>query len=1734
MTQGDATRKRQRRLAVALARTIVASLAASVAASLALVIAVALPSGRDALARSAIAAYLASKGCRLEQADLTIGGGVLGVRGLVVSEGGRPFFDADDVRITYGARDRAFGVSSVRVVKPQLFVHRASDGSYDVSRFAGSGPSSSSSGGAPVRMRLDIAGGSVTVVSDAAPASTARLIALREVDVRADVDQGGHSSARASLTFAGAPSGSGLKATFDENDAARIARAKVVVRGAQLAPLVDVPVSSSAFVVEHGIADMRIDGYAIGWDAAAGPQWRFVGAGTIGDGALRTLPLTRPVERIAGRVAMFDGTLEFEGVRGDAGGVPLEAGGSLELFPDVRLGLRVDGRGPLDRVRSLLAFSSKLPLAGDVAMGITLAGVPSSPHVDIEARGTGATRYGAASVEGLAASAYYHDGHVAVRSFAAHVGSLSLHGDGDIDMTAAPVAGDFVVVGHGRSREIPVLADVEPKGTTSALLTFSGPLMKLSGSGFASTSGGEQQVRALASAGAGGVEFASILRDRKGGELVALGELGRGADSPTAIDLYAQRYHARSNGALVDIPGITRRSIGWPRAAATITGYAFVRGAQSMPSAAVSLSGDDVRIGGRQVGHVVIGASGRGGLIGIDRVAVNGPAIHVESAGAARIFPGGGGRIGIAAALGGSVGGDIGKITGSKAARGRIDASFGGVARGSSWLAEIDATSPDRTVRVGGLPVRDLRAVVGSDRGDVVVYGASADVADGHIDAQGTLPGTRAGSLSIAVRGLDLASQHVVALPIANGAVVAIGRVGGTAASPDVSGSGALVDGSYAGVPLAADADVSYRGGSLAVIGARVVGANSFAAVDGRIDAVTSSSPRVALDASVPEADLATLSAAFGPASAPLGGIASAHVRAAGPLRDPAISGEFSSGAGTIGGVGFTDLDASIDAGRGYVDVRHGGMTFGSSRIALSGRAGDGGAAIRVASAHVDLDDFNDFFDGKDVLEGSGRLDVAISDIPGDDRASGSLALDSASIESVPLGTVSGRVSRVGGDLEIAAEERGPIAASVVDFRIPPQSGGRPSASVRGEVSRLDLAALAPYVGLEDARLHGIAHGSFAGSTSARGVRGSLTFGLRGASVHGVALRDASGGATYADGSIALHRLRVAIDGASAVVDGSVDASRRIRAHADVAVDDLHALSAFSAHPMPIGGSAVASIDADGPIALPALRARVSASDGQIRHVRFDSVTAAAAFDRGMLTTNGSIQLADDRGTLAFSGSVPVQTKPFRVGPNDKPIAFDARLDGLGVGALDPLIGHGVSAAGRAAGSVRVRGSAGRPNVSGALHLDGVTVSSTYDRVPLSSIVAEIDLANDSIELKRLHGVAGSGTLDARGGAHIVPATAIRKYASLQYAFGMQLHGADIDVPDVMKGTVDAQLGFTKPGAVPYFYGGAQFTHTTIPFATILALASKHETSSGDTEGIPGLPPIEPHHIVVYGGPVFGDDLDHVERPTPPPTPPPAIAVVPSSVGLDLKVVAGQDVSVNGLLDVTGHGEVDVGGTTSSPTLDGVLTAVRGRAGFLNTDFQLLDGAVVFKKKDGLIPDVTADAVTHTEDADVTVSTYGRIDQLHTDLESDPPMDENAIVATLLHVPQINSALASSHGEQQSAFGVSPGDLVSGAIAGQILGALNIGLEQVFNLEEVDFGLDPLGRPELEVRKQVSPRAYTLYRTTFSVPPAQALGIAYQVRRAIQVELTQSQMTPGALGTYALPQTSLMVKLTFH
>jgi autotransporter translocation and assembly factor TamB len=427
-------------------------------------------------------------------------------------------------------------------------------------------------------------------------------------------------------------------------------------------------------------------------------------------------------------------------------------------------------------------------------------------------------------------------------------------------------------------------------------------------------------------------------------------------------------------------------------------------------------------------------------------------------------------------------------------------------------------------------------------------------------------------------------------------------------------------------------------------------------------------------------------------------------------------------------------------------------------------------------------------------------------------------------------------------------------------------------------------------------------------------------------------------------------------------------------------------------------------------------------------------------------------------------------------------------------------------------------------------------VRSLFETVPVTGLHADVAFDQDQISIGQAGAALGGGAVAFRGRAHIVPATAIQKVPGLEYSAHAAMRDARIDVPRLITSTINANLALNKSGDVPYLTGDIALSNTSVPFASILALAASAGHNSGPAVGsiVPGLPPVRPGHMIVYGGSIFGD-LVRVVRPTPmPQATSAALAALPRAIDLGVHVVANDNVGVTGAVNVTGKGSVDVSGDLGHPTLAGTLTAVRGRAGFLNTTFRLDDGALTFDPADGLLPTIYAQATTSTAAADITVSLSGRVDQLHTDLSSNPDMPRDAIIAALLHIPQINSALQASQGQPQSQLGISPGSAVSGAIAGQLLGSLNVGLEQFLNVGEVDFAIDSRGRPTLEIRKQVGERVYSIYRTTFDVPPAQSFGIDYLVRQAVQIELAQTQSTPGLDPLYAPPEAMLSVRIQFH
>jgi autotransporter translocation and assembly factor TamB len=1708
-----------------------------------------LPDTRPLAVRAAVSALLLTKGLELRQLDLSMSRGLVDARGVAIDDrDGRLVFAADRMEIRYGATDRALGVSSVVIDKPYLGVYRASDGTYELADLFGGTNSTGRS--ARIRATFSIRDGSIDIWNPTSPSAQGRHVSIDGANAVAIIDQGGVSKGIATASVMGPTTKGSLRVSYEEDDAARFGTIRATIRHASIAPIVDLVVSSPSMVMRNGTVDADLSVYGLAWRPGGEPEWHAVGTGFVRGGSLRISPLTVEFAGMDGPIREADGVLEFPALEGTGDGVPVRVNGTVRIAggDGPMLALRATAVGPLDRLRHWLAFSKSLPLHGDVQVDTAIRGDPANPHVTVGLSSRGALHYGSAPIKSFAFDAYYHDRDLVVRDSRLRYARATVYAAGDIDFTSGAPDGDFDAAAVLPSDVVPMLVDVDATGLTRAFGQFSGPVTALQGSGYASVTGGPVRIDAALDSTAQQESFTARLDGgRDGGEMLASGAIDRGGSTGSlAADLYARRFAFRSSGRTVRLPGFESKPLSLPEGSAVLDGSGLARGSRSAPAAAVDFRATRVSFSGAPLGSLHVTAAGLGPRYSIQRLELRGPDAGIDLGGKFDVTTTPDGALTTSdGAFHGSASADLSRVAhgpGGASVSGYAGARFEATFAGDDWL--VGLRSSDDRLRIDGIPIDGVDAIVGSRAGRITIFGADVRAADGDITASGSLPGMQDGDLRVAASRLDLSSIANPSLPVSRGTVTAIARISGTSRHPLVDASATLSNGSTDGHALAGDVDVAYARGTMRATDARVdLDANRIdlhGAASGLAPGSNAlSNAALSVDATMPYGDLATLTSVLSPSMLPLTGIASATLHLGGEASAPAVSGAITVGAGTARGVAFDDLTAAIQTHGDAVDVSDGSVVIGHSRLHISGSLSPGAMRVRAASSSMDLDDFNEFFDGKDVMDGVGSMDIAFSSDAGRATASGFVRLHDAMAYQLPLGTVSASLSSLADGDRISASENGPLGSSTLAGTVGPSAGGSaPQADLFAVVSRLDLARAAPYARLEDQGIAGTAqiHGRVTGPLNRLSARAA--FDIVNGRLEGQALRQFAGAASYEGGTLRVPSLEVAIDGAQASASAQMDGAGEFAAHARVNVDDMAKLARLQPRPLFMNGNAVVEVAANGSLRKPVGRATFSAGKGQVQGVRYDSVALDADYRDGMLVTGGTADLGAGRGTLAASGRIPMRLFPFEIGPNDRPVALELKARGLALAMFDPFLRGRASVTGTLDGRTVVRGTVGRPSVFGGARIRQATVESPWETVPVTAGRLDLGFNQSEITIRRAGASLGGGALALSGSVHIVPATAIRKEPSLEYTAHAAMRDARIDVPRYMTGTVNADVALDKSGDVPFVSGDVALTDTSVPFASILALASGGG-NGGSTVGasVPGLPRLQPGHIIVYGGSIFGDSVQ-VLRPTPVPThtaaAESALAVVPRTVDLGLRVDAGRNVGVSGVVNVTGTGTVAVGGDLGHPVLNGTLTAVRGRAGFLNTTFELEEGALTFDPADGLLPTIDAEATTSTDEADITVSLSGRVDQLHTDFESNPDMPRDAIIAALLHIPQLNSALQASQGQQQSQLGVSPSDVVTGALAGQLLGSLNVGLEQFLNVGEVDFAIDSQGRPTLELRKQVGPRVYSVYRTTFDVPPAQSFGIDYLLRQAVQIELSQTQQTPGADPQFTPPMAELSVRVQFH
>ncbi|MBC5805185.1 MAG: hypothetical protein DLM53_01960 [Candidatus Eremiobacter antarcticus] len=1704
---------------------------------------------RSALVSSVFGFVVAQRGLHVTHGQLTVHRSVLTVADLhVKDDAGEELLRAKKLVVGFdaagiiGRGDRRFGLKAIALQDPVLRLIRRKDGSWNLSALRGpaapAGGPAPTAVAAPYRVRFEIHNGEVQVIDPQALVKFASRFTLAKLNAVMDFNEGAVSTGHLGARLITSRGSTIVYGNLFEDDEVSFARAHLQARGVAIAPVIGALLPSKAFALDAGRADVRLNAYALDYPSGSQAAWHVSGDATVSAARLRIVPLILPVRNLVGPMHFQDGLLSTGGMTATAAGTPLAVKGALELYPAVRSALWIRQRGDLRTARLLLAFSRSQPVAGAFSATLRLDGPLDDPHLT-GAVVSDAASYAGVALHGLSSALYYQGSHLTVSAFdRATAGPVWLHGD--LAIGGASPQAQALVQASLLTAELPVLGNLNSGGRTQALVSLAGPVARIAVRGYAQMMGGNgARLRTRISAGPGLSSVGPFIYRSDEGELSGIASVAKNSRGRASVSAEMFADHARVHmlAGRIAMPDIAAVAVALPALDGVFDGVAFISTGENLPAVAVNASANNIVLSGIDLGSVAVRAGGQNGRIGISDVMVAGRDLSAHATGTAAVDSGLALR---AAALRGDATADLTALSSSAqggaprmsgSGRGKF---FATVADGR-WVISTTLASSD--AQIAGIALRSGAATASGGGGSATQVLANVGAAGGIVSAVGNIAamsgsGSGNGTFEALLNSVDLSKLRSFGVPLQRGTATAIASVSGGAQSPSIAG-GAVFDGFYGAVPLSGDLDASYGAGVVRTDSSRVTVDGNRATISGDVSGLQTGSPAgsgnavLHLAANLREADLAGLNR-WTPVTDRISGAADADLHLTGTIGRPRVKGYVDTDLGTIRGVAFDELHGDIGAAPGSASLQNGTLRFGTSQFHLSGATTGNSVSARVQSDRVDMADFNDFFGGADVFAGVGPLRIALTSGGGELNGNGHVRFDDAALRGYALGHVESDFSSLGGKLIASLRQDGPGGAASVAGTVgfAPHSGPVPQLAtaqynLKARLQSLDVDRILPFINQEELGVGGKLEAAGTLTGSLRRPVARMNFTLHDGHVRKLAIQSFSGALQSDAFGVALQRADLALPFLTASAQGRYRfAHRSINGAASFHAADLASVARALAVPGTLTGSADATVSVAGTLDRPKLAASVHSGAGSVYGVGLQDSVANVSYAPGELSIGDtSVTFAGRGGQLRLRGAMPLQLRPFALGPPARPVNIAMEADSVNLAAFNPVSDRFATLGGTLNSKVTITGSAGHPSVAGTAGIRDGSVRSTFETTPFTNVSADLTLQSDTIALRKLHGSLGSGSLDMQGQAHIVPAVGLRSNAGLQYYSRVAFHNANLNVPGWIGGDVDGDLSLTQSGVTPFLSGGVTLNNTSVPFSAILAIAqggagggASQQTASA--AAVPGVPPLQPGHTIVYGGAIYGDATHTVTNATSSKAAATGFSLPP--VDLNLAVKAGKDVRVRGgsAIDLTAAGGVTIGGNVRAPTLAGEFSAIRGQVGYFDTTFRLLRGTVTFDPVQGLLPTLDASAVTNVGGAEITLTLSGRVDNLSTDLSSSPPMSRDEIVAALLHAPQV-TALTSSPDQAQATLVSTAQSYFNAELTRSLLFPFESALAQSLNIEQISLVFDQQGNLALEVRTKFTPQISALYRSSLNVPATQTYGVSYRLRDYLALELLESQPTIG-------------------
>lgn len=430
-----------------------------------------------------------------------------------------------------------------------------------------------------------------------------------------------------------------------------------------------------------------------------------------------------------------------------------------------------------------------------------------------------------------------------------------------------------------------------------------------------------------------------------------------------------------------------------------------------------------------------------------------------------------------------------------------------------------------------------------------------------------------------------------------------------------------------------------------------------------------------------------------------------------------------------------------------------------------------------------------------------------------------------------------------------------------------------------------------------------------------------------------------------------------------------------------------------------------------------------------------------------------TIEQARIKGTgtdLSVQGVVPVQSTV--------PLDVSAK-GGLDVQLLQ-LLSPDVHASGKMEFDLRAGGALSQPKTQGNIRIVDTALSVEDAPVTLAKMNGQLSIDGNRVQIDKLEGTAGGGTISAGGFA---------MYGK-QPNFAIDLHAKEVRIrPTGIRSTLDGDLQFTGTPDKSQLSG--QVLVDRLSFQEGFDLSTFLSQLSDDST---------------------------VSSPSP----------FATNMNLNIAVNSSQNLDLaSSQVSIAGSAHLNVTGNAANPVILGRIALTSGELFFQGKRFEIQNGTIAFVNPAKTEPVLNLYVKTVVEQYNITINFAGPLDHLKTNYTSDPSLAPVDII-NLLAFGQTTAEKASNASTPASLGAES-------AVAQQVAGQVAKGVQNLTGISQLT--IDPTAGnnqnpgAQVAIQQRVSGSILLTFSTDVTSTQRQTIQLQYQPKRQVKISVIRDE-----------------------